>query len=145
MPSNNLKLYKMNDYEGESYYICTKCEKIFILKREIIKHLKNNNCEEINDDQWFEDDWLDHTLFGLVECINKYRNDQIDEMKDFIDSKTSGKIKKLLKNIESSSIEHKEYIKNILGLYFRQYKDFIIKTRRPREISYEYVKDNVIK
>lgn len=135
---NNLKIYKVNDYDNDSYYLCKKCENIFIKKNQLINHLNYAKCSELNDEQWF-DDWLFNNLFGLVDCLNKYKNEQIDDFRDFIDNKTRKKIKKLLINADYSTSKSKNYVRNILRLFFQKHKNSIIKSRRLRETCYEVV------
>ena len=62
------KMYKTNDYEGVSFYLCIICEKCFLYKTELIKHLEKNKCNEISNDKWF-DEWIDNTIFDFVYCI----------------------------------------------------------------------------
>lgn len=133
--SKTLKFYKVDDYAGDSYYLCIKCENIYVEKIELIQHLKQK-CKGEHNDKWFED-WVDQLLFIMLDITNIYKNEQIDELKNSIDNETRELIKHLVRNTTDMSRNNKNRIKDILRPLIYLHKFSIIKHNRSRETCYE--------
>ncbi len=125
----DLSIYTINDYAGNSYFVCTKCEHTFTHENELIKHLEQNNCIKLSDDTWFGN-WLNDFLFNIINTSNACKNEIIDDLNMSIDDGARQLIKHLVANTDNLNQNNKQYIKNILQPIINKYKLSIIKNER---------------